>query len=267
MGQTLPPAGIMPSGPTNLQPAACRLIADADAAMPKQLLLMTDAETQLSDAAGIREGMLAKKIHLNVLALGRGEALAALREISAATGGRVMEALDPKDWVRGIERLAQAAAPDRIGRGKTNVVFESVLASMRPREVELWNRTWLKGGATLLAESRQRDQTLPMAARWTVGEDGAVLAFAFGLEPADVDSIAARKDARRMIRASMSPGNRPPSFAWLLTPSTMEHFSTIRSWRWSCGERIIQRSSGTRCRRLGRAVMSSPWQRPGIRHS
>ncbi len=189
---SLPPPTITPTGPTNLQPALLRLIADVDAALPKELLLMTDAETELPDPKSIREGFLSKKIRLHILAIGKGDALPALREIAAATGGQVMESLDSKGWRKGIEQLAQAAAPDRLNRRPATVRFTSELASIGTRTPDLWNRTWTRSGATVLADTTESNETLPMAARWTLGEDGAVLAFAFGLDAQTAESIATK---------------------------------------------------------------------------
>jgi hypothetical protein len=53
--------------------------------------------------------------------------------------------------------------------------------------IALWNRTWLKPGATRVA----RAGTVPMGARWQVGE-GRVAAIAYTAEIADAEQIAAR---------------------------------------------------------------------------
>jgi von Willebrand factor type A domain len=177
----LPPPSAVPRGPTNLQPALQGVIASTDGSMPVQLLIMTDAQTQLTDASTLASAMNAKKIHLQVLALGHGDALPALQQIASATGGSVVEQLDPQQWTTSARQLMQAALTDRLLHERVVVQFIDELGALGSATTDLWNRTWLKSSATLLA----KNDSAPMAARWQLGL-GRVAAIAY---PADVNVI------------------------------------------------------------------------------
>lgn len=181
----LPPADAFPNGPTNLQPALQQVIDLANGSMPVPLLLMTDAETDLSQPAALARAMNSKKIHLYVLAFGHGDALPALRSIAAATDGSVTEQLDPRQWAASARQLMQSAMPDRLSHEQVEVQFAGELASTGSRIAHEWNRTWLKPSATELAKSH----IAPMAARWQVGA-GQVAAVAYPAAIADITGLA-----------------------------------------------------------------------------
>jgi hypothetical protein len=184
-GLPLPPTDASPRGPTNLQPALRQVIDAADGSMPVQLLVMTDAETDLTDLTALAQAMSLKKIHLYVLAFGHGDALPALRSIASATGGSVIEQLDPRQWANSARQLMQSAMPDRLSQEKVEVRYTGELASLGNRIADLWDRTWLKPSATELAKS----ESSPMAARWQVGT-GQVAAVAYRATVADIAQLA-----------------------------------------------------------------------------
>jgi hypothetical protein len=191
VGQTsamrLPPADVSPSGPTNLQPALLKLIAQTESALPKHVLLLTDAQTRISDAADIARGLAQRKIALHVLAIAPGGAVDVLQRLAAESGGQFLQSFEPRAWAQAIERLARGAAPDRIMRTRLGMEFTGELAGMRS-QVDLWNRTWLKTGATLWADAAHAGERVPVAARWSFGQ-GTVVAIAAPISASEVEPI------------------------------------------------------------------------------
>jgi Ca-activated chloride channel family protein len=177
-GLPLPPAGAGPHGPTNLDQVLKEIAESSEPALPKQLLLMTDADAQIDDPAGLALALKKKNIHLHLLAIGEGSGLPALRIIIGATGGTIVSQLDPQKWTDAIQKLMRAASPKLLGRGPLPIHFLGDLASLQPMTASPWNRTWLKSTATPLAEAAQESERVVAGARWNVGE-GRVLALAF----------------------------------------------------------------------------------------
>ncbi len=173
--QTRPPSGLGPTGPTNLAAALQRVAASAEAAVPTHLFLLTDADAELPDVAGLTASLRARHVRLHVLAIGSGSALAALRSMAVATGGSMVQQIDPSGWVAAAERLARQAAPRRYVDQPTPARWAGVVG---PSIVSGWNRTWSKPSAEVLA----RGPDAPLAARWPVGT-GRVVAVAFQATP------------------------------------------------------------------------------------
>jgi len=182
----LPPTGAYPHGPTNLQPALEAIARTADSGMPIQLLVLSDFDTQITRPNELTGLLKSKGVHVNLLAIGEGTALAVLRQISTATGGTVIEQPDPRLWASSARDLTRAAAPRLLEEQPLTVAFAQEVG-VAPQQARVWNRTWVKTSALRLAEARRSEDVLPMAARWNVGE-GEVLAAAFDPPPA----IAAR---------------------------------------------------------------------------
>jgi hypothetical protein len=172
----LPPPGVTAGGPTNLVAAVRRV---ADAATPTHLLLMSDADADLPDPAGLSAALVAHHVTLHVLAIGNGSALPALRSIATATGGSVVQQSDPGQWVSAARRLARQAVPRRYVEQPTDVRWIGVTG---PRRTPAWNHTWLKPSAEMLA----RGPDAPLAAEWNAGS-GRSAAVAF---PAGSDLLA-----------------------------------------------------------------------------
>jgi hypothetical protein len=170
----LPPASIFPHGPTNLAPVLQQITDSADGSAIVQLLVMTDAETELPDAGKLSVQMAAKRIHLNVLAIGHGSALPALRRIAAATDGSVVEQLDPKEWVSASQILLKQALPTR---------YEHTPITIEAQIIPEWNHTWLRDGASAIMKATNT----PLAASWQRGF-GRVTAIAY---PADIAATIA----------------------------------------------------------------------------
>ncbi|MDB5172180.1 MAG: hypothetical protein JWN51_953 [Phycisphaerales bacterium] len=185
----LPPADVGPHGPTNLDQALREIAQSSDAALPKQLLLLTDADAQIEDPAGLALMLKQKKIRLHLLAIGEGSGLPALRTIIGATGGTIVTQLDPQKWTDGIQKLMRAASPKLLGQYPLAVHFLGDLSSVPSRTVLPWNRTWLKDSATPLADATLDSERVVAGARWNVGE-GRVLALAFDPGPSLADALA-----------------------------------------------------------------------------
>lgn len=189
LAAAVPKPDIVPTGPTNLQSALDRIATEADSAMPKHLLILTDGEARLEDAERLTEAMKAKKIHLHLLAIGRGNGLAALRRIVDDTGGVFLEQLDPKKWTAGVAELVRGALPERLSQSSINVRFIDEAAGISARSVALWNRTWMKDSAAALAEAEVNGERVVMAAGWRAGA-GRVIAVAFQADGRTADFLA-----------------------------------------------------------------------------
>jgi hypothetical protein len=174
-----------PHGPTNLQPALEEITRSATDAIPTQLLLMTDAETQLKDIDTLAQAMVHKKIHLHLLAIGHGDALPALQSLATATGGTVLEQLDSHQWITSAGKLLNSALPDHLSHEIVDVQFTGEMAAIPRCVVSLWNRTWPKTSVAILANAF----SVPMAAKWQVGA-GQVAAVAYSVETTDAETIA-----------------------------------------------------------------------------
>jgi len=175
----LPPADVQASGPTNLEPALFDVISRADAAYPKQLLILSDADAEIAQLAQLRSGLAQKKIRLYLLdTYGKGRGLAALRRLAADSGGSVSQEVDPRKWVTAAHKLLEMANPDRLVRGTAEVRFTAPEAALARRTISLWNRTWMKDTATPLAHTLTGEGPVVLVARWQVGA-GQVLAAAF----------------------------------------------------------------------------------------
>jgi hypothetical protein len=176
----LPPPNIGPHGPTNLAAALSQIASSADGGVPGQLLLMTDADTDLPDANAIAQLLNTKNIHLHLLAIGHGRALPALRQIASATSGSVIEQLDAGQWVNSATLLLRSALPDRYQHRQIEI-------TPPPQTVTDWNQTWMKSSATELEKSAE----FPMAAKWHLGL-GTVTAIAYPASIEHVQSFAAQ---------------------------------------------------------------------------
>ena len=105
----LPPRDALPHGPTNLQPVL-EAIAAKKNAMATELLLLTDADVEIDDPAGLAQKLQSANIHFHLLAIANGRGLGELQQIVTQTGGSVITQLDPAQWAASIQRLLGAAA-------------------------------------------------------------------------------------------------------------------------------------------------------------
>jgi hypothetical protein len=178
--------------------------------MPKQLLLLTDADAEIGEVASIAGALKAKNIRLHLLALGEGRGLAALREVVAATGGRVVRQDNAAEWAAAVLEIAHAVGPRFLSNEPLSVRFTGDLAPLPGRAVAPWNRTWLKRDATPLAEASAGAEAISPAARWSVGE-GAVIAEGFAANAAEIEraaAVVARRPADPRVRVMWQSGPR-----------------------------------------------------------
>ena len=102
----LPPPEAFPHGPTNLESALNQIADQSDAALPTQLLLVSDCDARIDHPADLQHRLRQKQIHLQVLAINRGSALDIIRAISANTDGQVVEQIDAAQWAASMQNLS-----------------------------------------------------------------------------------------------------------------------------------------------------------------
>lgn len=165
-GRRLPPGSAGPRGPTDLEPALREVTGAVDPTLPKQLLLMTDGNAEVEDPDAIAAEFREKDIRLHLLLIGDDSAPAvdAMRQIVNQTGGTAIEELEPRRWAQAVRQMLQAAAPDLLVRDPVDVQFVGRLSGLPSRRVDLWSRTWLKDGSTLLALTQRGNEAPPLAA-------------------------------------------------------------------------------------------------------
>jgi hypothetical protein len=188
---SLPPTDAYPHGPTNLESALNRIARDANGTLPTELLLVSDCDTTFDHPGELGELLAREKIRLHVLAIGRGSALGIIRRISVATGGEVVEQLDPHKWAQSAAQLSRAALPSRVMHEPVTVVFENEAKSLASENSAVWNRTWLKPQAARWASAMRDSIDVPMAGYWRVGS-GCVAAVAYEPSGARIEAIAER---------------------------------------------------------------------------
>ena len=183
----VPPAGVYPGGPTNLAVALHGVAASADVAVPTNLILMTDADADLPDAAAITAELRAHRVSLQLLATGAGSALATLRAMVTATHGTIVQQADPAAWVAAARQLTRGVVPKRFANESAAVRWHDLAG---PASVSSWNRTWLRPRAEALADTA----TAPLAAAWPIGT-GHAAAVAFAADPSLLARLAERVSA------------------------------------------------------------------------
>ena len=192
-GPLMAPTGVVPSGPTNLEPALNQ-IAGEDSSMPVNLLLLSDADVRIDHPTELATALSKRHVRLFVLALARGSGLGMLQQTASATGGFVLDQADPTGWPETARQLLRGAMADAIGTEPMEVRFLSEAAAVKGGTIQRWNRTWLKTGAAELADGVDRSGgdavARAMGARWRVGL-GQVCAVAFA---ADLQQATAMAD-------------------------------------------------------------------------
>jgi hypothetical protein len=185
----LPPPTVAPGGPTNLAAALDRIARQTTTGLESQLLVISDADTVIDHPGALAQRLKAKKIHLHVLAIGDGSGLKTLQDMTAATGGTLRRQLDPARWAAEVQKLLASAWPKRLIETSTPATFTGDLAALKPHPVSPWNRTWLKKSASPLAQTTYESETIPLAARWSLG-NGEVVACGFAPSSAEIEAIA-----------------------------------------------------------------------------
>ncbi len=186
----LPPPHAQPHGPTNLQPALDALAA-APADLPRQVLILTDGQTELTGLPRLIERFRATDTRLWLLAIGQGNAIDALTQLARDSGGGVLSESDTGRWAERLEQLVHQAAPDHLMRTPADPRAVASALPLPQVPIGLWNRTWLKQDAQLLVEAITDDAEAawPLLAHWRRGE-GRVLAAAWQAGPVLVSAWA-----------------------------------------------------------------------------
>jgi hypothetical protein len=185
----LPPQAVFPHGPTNLQSVLQGIAQGSDGATPGQLLLITDADVQIDDPAGLAAALRQKRIRVHLLATGNGSGMGALQIIVGGTGGTIVSQFNPARWVEASRQLLRAASPQLLSRDAIDVNFIGDLAPIKLR-AELWNQVWLKQNAIALADGTAGSEHRTMAARWNWGE-GRVEAVALDAPASAIEPLIA----------------------------------------------------------------------------
>jgi hypothetical protein len=173
--------------------------------MPTQLLLLTDAETQIDDPSGLTRSLNAARVHLNLLAIDRGSGLGVLQNIVRDTGGAYVTQTDADQWAASGRQILSAGMADRLESTAAQIRFIGPAANIPGGSFAPWNRTWLKRDAAEWAES----DSLPMAASWRFGL-GQVASVAFMPNRQQIEALAGAlarppTDPRLHVRGQTGP--------------------------------------------------------------
>lgn len=174
---TIPPFTIAPQGPTNLQAVLAGIAQQHQDGSNSELIVITDGDAQIDDPESLAGALRESHVRLNLLLTAKPTDNAILR-IAALTAGSATTQIDPQLWAAQGEALAKSRLPNRLERGSAAAQFKNDLASLSTRNLDQWNRTWIKADATELASIEQPGTRLAVGASWRVGL-GRVSAFAF----------------------------------------------------------------------------------------
>ena len=207
----LPPADVVPQGPTNLQASLQSIVAGLNSSIVTEILIISDADATIDDPAALAAALSAKQARLHLLATA-DTPRSPVPRIAQLTGGSVVTEVDPIQWVAATRQLLRAAAPDELQHDAVRIHFIGNTAPDLGDAVHLaplWNRTWPKRDAAELAFADWRGQHTTLAAKWIYGA-GMVAAAAFPATSAEAQAIT----------ALVARPPRDPSFrvAWSVGP-------------------------------------------------
>ncbi len=185
---SLPPNDVEPTGPTNLEHALEQIISSLPTSPPVDLLILTDAEAEFSDATKLATELNAHHIRLHVLAIGNVKPDSQLSRLSTSTGGQFDVEVDSNEWALRVRRMLRATMPDEVIREPIAISFSGILQSIAPRTVLLLNRSWPKQSVTPIATGTIGKEELTAAAHWKVGT-GDVVALAFVPNAGEISAI------------------------------------------------------------------------------
>jgi hypothetical protein len=183
----IPPPDVRPQGPTDLQPAIQSILAAGDGATPTEVLLVSDADTQLQ-IGELVDPLRRHRIRLHLLATADVGSHNPVRRLVEETGGQFMAQPDPRLWERSTRQLLRAAAPPLLGADPLRVQFTGPLAGLPETTVMPWNQVWPKAAIIPLARADGGPQQI-LAAHWRVGL-GRVAAAAFPAQASQVERLA-----------------------------------------------------------------------------
>jgi hypothetical protein len=175
---SLPPTDAAPIGPTDLEAALDHIAAETDGSMPTRLLVVSDCDVAISQPAQLSDLLKSKHIELYVLAIGAGSGLDTVRQITAATGGAVLEQDDVGQWYSSLLKLSRSAAPSNLMDTPITLRAMGEEGFGDGESIPQWNRTWLKENAEEITRAMFAESRTPMVATWKFGR-GSVTAVAF----------------------------------------------------------------------------------------
>src|SRR5690348_14446331 len=159
--------------------------------MPTRLLLLTDADAQIDQPAALADALKQRQIRVHLLAIGNGSGLPALRAIVQTTGGSMIQQSDPRQWLAAAQDLMRAASPDLLVSKEIEIRFAGTFSSLPERRAGMWNRTWLKNSATMVAQGKDDQQESILGGLWNQGQ-GRVAALAFPMDAAALEPVVAQ---------------------------------------------------------------------------
>jgi hypothetical protein len=110
-----------------------------------------------------------------------------IEQVATQTGGRRITEARPADWAAAARRLAHSAAEARMIETDATVTLPPPINAND--RVDRLNETWLRDGATQLAEVQSAEGSHPAAAEWRVGA-GRVVALPFAADASTVVAVA-----------------------------------------------------------------------------
>jgi hypothetical protein len=177
------PPDISPTGPTNLQAVLESLTSQLDASAKTEIILISDADTSIADGSALAAKLSAKNARLNLLATA-DISHSPVPQIVRLTGGKITTQTDANLWSNAVNELLHSTMPNNLETSPVKINFANDLQPSRM--LNIWNRTWLKSGATVLASAND----IPMIARWRIGA-GQVIAAAFPANSSEAQALAA----------------------------------------------------------------------------
>ncbi|HEX8521300.1 MAG TPA: vWA domain-containing protein [Tepidisphaeraceae bacterium] len=204
----LPIAEVQPSGPTNLRPVL-EQIAKSSAATPTEVMVVSDAETEIADVAALGRELHAAHTRVHLLALRDVPERNSVREVVRATSGLYRAQADPQAWTLAMRDLLTSALPGRWRRERITARFSAPLSDLPATPIDMWNRTWLRQGGTSLASAQLQEVQIPLIAMQNVG-NGRSVAAAYLPDPRTVNRLVqlaalAPRDPRFAVRWSTVP--------------------------------------------------------------
>lgn len=182
------PQDITPSGPTNIQAILTGLADELRHNVVTEIILISDADAAIDDPQALAVTLRSSRASVNLLLTGPNSR-SPLLQVVAFTAGSMLSQTDPKLWSQDAVKLARSTMRDFIERRPAQITFSGPLAQVTTRQTPLWNRTWIKTGATEIAATQENNAAIALGALWRVGT-GQVAALAFPAVGTEHDPLA-----------------------------------------------------------------------------
>jgi hypothetical protein len=203
----LPPSDVVPQGPTNLEPILKELASRLDPGSRIEIILISDGDATIQNPEAIAESFRKNSARIHLLATGNSSR-ASVQRLTVLTAGSFAPQADPALWNSSLRQLLAGTLVDRLGAFPLKVEFTGDLAALPARAAPVWNKTWVKPQATLLATGDDAGSRAPAVAQWKLGA-GQVAAAAFATNPeetAAITALMARPPRDPRFKISFTPG-------------------------------------------------------------